>query len=134
MLVRDAEGASRVASVTVEGATSAADADRVARVVAESPLVKTALHGGDPNWGRILAAAGRSGVEIDPCRISIWIGDVQVAEDGAARDYDESVAAAAMREDPVRFRIRVGDGPATGWMWTSDLTRAYVDINSHYRS
>jgi len=134
MLVRDGEGASRVASVTVEGAASAPDADRVARVVAESPLVKTALHGGDPNWGRILAAAGRSGVEIDPSRVSIWIGDVQVAANGAARDYDEEVAAAAMREDPVRFRIRLGDGPGTGWMWTSDLTRAYVDINSHYRS
>jgi glutamate N-acetyltransferase/amino-acid N-acetyltransferase len=134
MLVRDGEGASRVASVTVEGAASAADADRVARVVAESPLVKTALHGGDPNWGRILAAAGRSGVEIDPSRVSIWIGDVWVAENGAARDYAEAVAAAAMREDPVRFRIRVGDGRGTGWMWTSDLSRAYVDINSHYRS
>jgi glutamate N-acetyltransferase/amino-acid N-acetyltransferase len=134
MLVRDGEGASRVASVTVEGARNAADADQVARVVAESPLVKTALHGGDPNWGRILAAAGRSGVELDMARVSIWIGDVWVAENGALRDYDEATAAAAMREDPVRFRIRVGDGPATGWMWTSDLSRGYVDINSHYRS
>jgi glutamate N-acetyltransferase/amino-acid N-acetyltransferase len=134
LLVRDGEGASRVASVTVEGARSVGDADQVARVVAESPLVKTALHGGDPNWGRILAAAGRSGVELDMSRVSIWIGDVWVAENGAARDYDEATAAAAMREDPVRFRIRVGDGPATGWMWTSDLSRGYVDINSHYRS
>jgi len=134
MLVRDGEGATHVASVTVEGALSAADADRVARVVAESPLVKTALHGGDPNWGRILAAAGRSGVELDMSRVSIWIGDVWVAEKGAARKYDEEVAAAAMREDPVRFRIRVGDGPFSGWMWTTDLSRAYVDINSHYRS
>jgi glutamate N-acetyltransferase/amino-acid N-acetyltransferase len=134
MLVRDGEGATRVASVTVEGASSAAEADTVARVIAESPLVKTALHGGDPNWGRILAAAGRSGVDLDIARVSIWIGDVWVAENGAARDYDEAVAAAAMREDPVRFRIRVGDGPASGWMWTSDLSRAYVDINSHYRS
>jgi glutamate N-acetyltransferase/amino-acid N-acetyltransferase len=134
MLVRDGEGATRVASITVEGARSAADADRVARAVAESPLVKTALHGGDPNWGRILAAAGRSGVALDADRVAIWIGDVCVAENGEARDYDESVAAAAMREDPVRLRIRLGEGAATGWMWTSDLSRQYVDINSHYRS
>ncbi len=134
LLVRDGEGATRVASITVEGARSAADADRVARVVAESPLVKTALHGGDPNWGRILAAVGRSGVELDASRVAIWIGDVHVAEGGEARDYDEAVAAAAMREDPVRFRIRLGEGSAAGWMWTSDLSRQYVDINSHYRS
>jgi glutamate N-acetyltransferase / amino-acid N-acetyltransferase len=134
MLVRDGEGATRIASITVEGARSAADADRVARVVAESPLVKTALHGGDPNWGRILAAVGRSGVELDVNRVAIWIGDVCVADRGQARDYDEAVAAAAMREDPVRFRIRLGEGEAAGWMWTSDLSRQYVDINSHYRS
>jgi glutamate N-acetyltransferase/amino-acid N-acetyltransferase len=66
--------------------------------------------------------------------VSIWIGDVWVAEDGHARDYDEAAAAAAMREDPVRFRIRLGEGAATGWMWTSDLSRGYVDINAHYRS
>jgi glutamate N-acetyltransferase / amino-acid N-acetyltransferase len=134
MLVRDGEGATRIASITVEGARSAPEADRVARVVAESPLVKTALHGGDPNWGRILAAVGRSGVELDVNRVAIWIGDVCVAERGEARDYDEAVAAAAMREDPVRFRIRIGEGQAAGWMWTSDFSRQYVDINSHYRS
>jgi glutamate N-acetyltransferase / amino-acid N-acetyltransferase len=134
LLVRDGEGTTRIASITVEGARSAADADRVARVVAESPLVKTALHGGDPNWGRILAAVGRSGVELDIRRVAIWIGDLCVAEHGEARDYDEAVAAAAMREDPVRFRIHLGEGEAAGWMWTTDLSSQYVDINSHYRS
>jgi glutamate N-acetyltransferase/amino-acid N-acetyltransferase len=134
LLVRDGEGATRVAEVRVEGARTAADADRVARAVAESPLVKTALHGGDPNWGRVLAAVGRSGVALEPSRVSIWIGDVHVAEGGAARGYDESAAAAAMREDPVRFRIRLAEGDASGWMWTSDLSHGYVDINAHYRS
>ncbi len=134
LLVRDAEGVTRIAAVTVEGARTSAEAARVSRVVAESPLVKTALHGGDPNWGRILAAVGRSGVELDADKVSIWIGDVWVAENGAARAYDEPTAAAAMREDPVRLRIRLGQGSATGWMWTSDLSRGYVDINSHYRS
>jgi glutamate N-acetyltransferase/amino-acid N-acetyltransferase len=134
MLVRDGEGVTRIAEVRVEGARTAADADRVARVVAESPLVKTALHGGDPNWGRILAAAGRAGVALDIERVSIWIGDVWVAEDGHARAYDEKDAARAMQEDPVRFRIRLGEGTASGWIWTSDFSHGYVDINAHYRS
>lgn len=134
MLVGDGEGVTRIAEVRVEGARTPGDADRIARTVAESPLVKTALHGGDPNWGRVLAAVGRSGVPLDIGRVSIWIGDVHVAEGGAARDYDEKTAAAAMREDPVRLRIRLGEGEASGWMWTSDFSRGYVDINAHYRS
>lgn len=134
MIVRDGEGATRIALVRVEDARSASEADRVARTVAESPLVKTALHGGDPNWGRILAAAGRSGLDLDVSRLDIFIGDVWVAEGGAARAYDEAVAAAAMREDPVRIRLRLNAGTASGWIWTCDLTHGYVDINAHYRS
>ncbi len=134
MLVRDGEGATKVAKVVVEGARSALDADRIARTVAESPLVKTALNGGDPNWGRLLAAVGRAGVPLDVGRVSIWIGDVHVADGGAALEYEESAAAAAMREDPVRFRIHLGEGEAGGWIWTSDLSHGYVDINAHYRT
>ena len=134
MLVRDGEGVTRVAEVRVEGARTEAEADRIARTVAESLLVKTALHGGDPNWGRILAAVGRAGVPLDADRISIWIGDVPVAEGGAACDYEETLAAAAMRTDPVRLRIRLGEGEASAWIWTSDLSHGYVDINAHYRS
>ncbi len=134
MLVRDGEGATRIAHVQIEGARTTADADRIVRTVAESPLVKTALHGGDPNWGRLLAAAGRAGVAFDVNEVSIWIGDLHVAEGGAARDYDEKAAAAAMQQDPVRFRIRLGEGKASSWMWTSDFSRGYVDINAHYRT
>lgn len=134
MLVADGEGVTRIAEVRIEGARTPAEADRIARTVAESPLVKTALHGGDPNWGRVLAAAGRAGVAFDVSRVSIWIGDVLVAASGAARDYDERTAAAAMREDPVRLRVRLGEGEAAGWMWTSDFSHGYVDINAHYRS
>ena len=134
MLVRDGEGVTRIAEVRVEGARSGGEADRVARTVAESPLVKTALHGRDPNWGRILAAVGRSGVDLDVDQVAIWIGDVWVAEGGHARAYEEKDAAKAMLEDPVRFRIRLGDGSASGWMWTSDFSHGYVDINAHYRS
>jgi glutamate N-acetyltransferase/amino-acid N-acetyltransferase len=134
MIVRDGEGATRMAEVRVEGARDAADADRIARVVAESPLVKTALHGGDPNWGRILAAVGRSGVAVDVDRVDIFLGDVWVAEGGRAREYDEDAAHRAMIADPVRIRVRLGQGQAAGWIWTSDFSRGYVDINAHYRS
>jgi glutamate N-acetyltransferase/amino-acid N-acetyltransferase len=134
MLVRDGEGVTKVARVEVEGARTPEDADRVARTIAESPLVKTALHGGDPNWGRVLAALGRAGVALDVDRVSIWIGDVHVAEHGAAVGYEEKAAAAAMQQDPVRLRVRLGEGDASGWIWTSDLTSGYVDINAHYRS
>jgi glutamate N-acetyltransferase/amino-acid N-acetyltransferase len=134
MLVRDGEGVTKIADVRVEGARTTADADRIARVVAESALVKTALHGGDPNWGRILAAVGRAGVALDIGRVAIWIGEVWVAEDGHARAYDEKDAARAMQEDPVRIRIRLGEGNAAGWIWTSDFSHGYVDINAHYRS
>jgi len=134
MLVRDGEGVTRIAEVLVEGARTPGDADRIARTVAESPLVKTALHGGDPNWGRVLAAVGRAGVPLDIRRVSLWIGDVHVAEAGAAREYAEKTAALAMQEDPVRLRIRLAEGEASGWIWTSDFSHGYVDINAHYRS
>ena len=134
MLVRDGEGVTKIAEVVVEGARTAADADRIARTIAESPLVKTALHGGDPNWGRILAAAGRAGVPFDVSRAAVWIGDVAVCAGGAALDYVEKEAATAMHEDPVRLRLRIGEGDATGFLWTSDFSRGYVDINAHYRS
>jgi glutamate N-acetyltransferase/amino-acid N-acetyltransferase len=134
MLVSDGEGVTRIAEVRVEGARTSADADRIARTVAESPLVKTALHGGDPNWGRVLAAVGRAGVPLDISRVSLWIGDVHVAESGAARAYAEKTAAAAMQEEPVRLRIRLAEGEASGWIWTSDFSHGYVEINAHYRS
>ncbi|MCU0241856.1 MAG: bifunctional glutamate N-acetyltransferase/amino-acid acetyltransferase ArgJ [Vicinamibacteria bacterium] len=134
LLIRDGEGVTRVAEVCVEGLRSAAEADRIARVVAESPLVKTALNGGDPNWGRILAAAGRAGVDVNMNAVDIFLGDVWVAEHGAARDYDEAEAVRALREDPVRVRVRFHDGAASGVVWTCDLSQAYVDINGSYRS
>ncbi len=134
MLIHDGEGATCVAEVRVEGARSAGEADRIARVVAESPLVKTALSGRDPNWGRILAAVGRSGVEVDMGLVDIFLGDVWVAEQGCAREYEESLAAKALREDPVRIRIRLNSGTAQGVIWTCDLSKGYVEINGSYRS
>jgi len=134
MVVRDGEGATRVAEVRVEGAATARDADVVARTVAESPLVKTALHGGDPNWGRILAAVGRSGIAIGAGGVDIHLGDIQVAAASAAVAYDENAAHEQMVADPIRIRIVLHEGSASGWMWTCDFSHGYVDINAHYRS
>ena len=130
MLVRDGEGVTRVAEVRVEGARTAGEADRIARTVAESPLVKTALHGGDPNWGRVLAAVGRAGVPLDAGRISIWIGDVHVAEGGAAcdvrREDGRGGDAGGPGPDPRAARRgrgrRAGCGPPTSPTATSTST------------
>jgi glutamate N-acetyltransferase / amino-acid N-acetyltransferase len=134
MLVRDGEGVTRVAHVFVDGARTLADADRIARTVGESSLVKTALHGGDPNWGRVLAAIGRAGVALDISGVSIRIGQVLVARGGAAVEYSERDAAEAMQQDTVQLTISLAEGHASGSVWTSDLSHEYVDINAHYRS
>ena len=134
MIVRDGEGVTRVAEVRVEGAASPYIADRVARTVACSPLVKTALHGGDPNWGRILAAVGRAGVHVEIDRIDIFLGDVWVAERGAARTYSEDAAHREVTGDTVHIRVVLHQGTASGSIWTSDFSKDYVAINAHYRS
>jgi len=134
LIIRDGEGAARVAEVRVEGARLESEADRIARTVAESPLVKTALNGGDPNWGRVLAAVGRAGVDVDMSEVDLFLGDVWVAEGGRARSYDENLARRALLEDPIRIKIHLRSGRAVGWMWTCDLSHGYVDINAHYRS
>ena len=134
MMIRDGEGVQRIAEVVVKGARSEADALRIARTIADSPLVKTALHGGDPNWGRVIAAAGRAGVDFDIDKLDIHIGDVFVCEGGAARIYDEAAAHQAMLADPGRLTIDLHAGEATESMWMCDLTRSYVDINAHYRT
>jgi glutamate N-acetyltransferase / amino-acid N-acetyltransferase len=134
MLIRDGEGTTRVAEVRVEGAQSPDDAVRVARTVAESPLVKTALYGGDANWGRILGAVGRAGVKLDIDRVDIFLGEVWVCEAGAAREYDESLATDAFTRDTVLIRVRLNAGAESASIWTCDLSHGYVDINGSYRS
>lgn len=135
-IVRDAEGASRFVTVEVGGASTKAEALAVCYTVAHSPLVKTALFAGDPNWGRILAAVGRSGVEgLDPNRIGLWINDVLVARHGAvSADYAESDGQAAMQCPEVLLRIDLGMGDESETIWTSDLSHEYVRINAEYRT
>jgi glutamate N-acetyltransferase/amino-acid N-acetyltransferase len=135
-LVRDAEGASRFVTVTVGGGASEAECLDVAFTVAHSPLVKTALFAGDPNWGRILAAVGRAGLkDLDTEAVAIRINDLPIAEGGCrAAAYDEAALAAAMAGRELSVDIELGRGTARERVWTSDLSYDYVRINAEYRS
>jgi glutamate N-acetyltransferase / amino-acid N-acetyltransferase len=133
-IVEDGEGAQRVIEIEVRGAASGRAAERIARTIANSPLVKTAFAGADPNWGRILAAAGRSGVDFDPRRTAIWIGGVAVCRGGRELGFDEAAVHQKMLGKYVRVRIDLGSGRATACVWTCDLTQEYVHINASYRT
>lgn len=134
-IVRDGEGATKFVELRVTGARDDTDARTVAFAIANSPLVKTAVAGEDPNWGRVVMAVGKSGAEADRDRLSIWFGDVLVAKNGTvAADYVEAEAAAHMRRDEVVITADLGIGPGTATVWTCDLTRGYIDINADYRS
>ena len=133
-IVDDGEGAQRVIEIEVQGAPSDHVADQIARTIANSPLVKTAFAGADPNWGRILAAAGRSGARFNPERTDIWIAGVAVCRRGREHSFDERAVHRKMlaKHVPVRIHLRSGDGVAR--IWTCDLTIEYVHINSSYRT
>ena len=131
-LVKDGEGVNRTMRITVRGAKSQDDADRAARGIAVSPLVKTAIAGGDPNWGRIINAAGYSGADFDPGAVTLWIGDVKVMESGVCARFDEAAAAAVFQMDEFEVVLDLNAGRAESWYYTSDLTHGYVDINADY--
>ena len=135
-IVADGEGATRLVSIVVSGARNEAEAEAVGFVVAESPLVKTALFAGDPNWGRILAAVGRAPIEsLDVNGVAIAINGHPIAiAGGIAEAYDESVIAACMAEDQFAIEINLGRGVAQATVWTCDLSYDYVRINAEYRS
>ena len=134
-VVRDGEGASKFLEVRVTGAASDDDAARVALSIANSPLVKTAVAGQDPNWGRIVAAIGKSGAMADRDKLTIRFGDMSVAQNGfRAPDYDESKAAAYMQQQDLIFAVDLGLGKAARTVWTCDLTSRYIEINADYRS
>ena len=134
-VVRDGEGATKFVTISVSGAADDADARRVAFSIANSPLVKTAIAGEDPNWGRVVMAVGKSGAEADRDRLSIWFGKTLVADKGkVSPDYKESDAEAHMRKDDVSIRVDLGLGDGTAAVYTCDLTAQYVSINADYRS
>ena len=134
-VIRDGEGARKLITVTVTGAASTLDAKAVAMAVAESPLVKTAIAAEDANWGRIVMAIGKSGVALDPARLTVQMGGHPlVVSEGRITPFDESPFAQHLKEDEIRIDIDLGMGSARGHAWGCDLTHAYIDINASYRS
>jgi glutamate N-acetyltransferase / amino-acid N-acetyltransferase len=133
-IVEDGEGATRVIEIEVRGARTEAGAATIARTIANSPLVKTAFAGGDPNWGRILAAAGRSGVKFDPARASIDLAGVRVCGNGIEKRFNERTVHARMLAKFVPVRLDLHGGRATAHVWTCDFTAEYVRINASYRT
>lgn len=135
-LVRDGEGATKLITISVTGAQNINESDRVAYTVAHSPLVKTAFFASDPNWGRILAAVGRSGVKnLDINTLKIFIGDVCIVENGARSvSYSEELGKKVMSETEITISIQLGRGDAKSKIWTCDFSYDYVKINAEYRS
>jgi glutamate N-acetyltransferase/amino-acid N-acetyltransferase len=134
-VVRDGEGATKFVEIRVTGAATAEDAHRVAMATANSPLVKTAIAGEDPNWGRVVMAVGKSGAQADRDLLTIRFGDITVAEKGwRSPDYSEEAAAAYMKQAELVIGVDLGLGTAAKSVWTCDLTHRYIDINADYRS
>lgn len=133
-VARDGEGATKLVEIAVQGARDERSAERVGRTIAQSPLVKTALFGNDPNWGRILAAAGRSGVRFDPGRARVMIGDQTVYAEGTGRPFDRDAAHDYLTEPEVRIVVDLGSGSAHAALWTCDFSYDYVKINAEYHT
>ncbi len=140
-VARDGEGATCLVAVAVEGGADDEAARRIARTVAGSSLVKCAIHGRDPNWGRIVAAAGRAGVDFDPQAVALWLGEHQLMAAGQPLAFDRPAASAYLKaraagsyldDDTVAIRLRVGEGPGRGIAWGCDLSDQYVRINADY--
>jgi glutamate N-acetyltransferase/amino-acid N-acetyltransferase len=133
-VARDGEGATRLLEVRVTGAASEHDALRVSRTVSGSPLVRTAVHGADANWGRIVAAAGRAGVDFEPERMTVRLNGLAVLEPGYRSDYSEERASELLSQEEVVLEVDLGSGDAEATTWTCDLTKGYIDINASYRT
>jgi len=133
-VARDGEGATRLVELRVTGGATDAQAHRVGDAIACSPLVKTAIHGNDPNWGRILAAAGYSGEAIEPDRVGLWFGDgdVQLLDRGLPVAFDAARASALLQQDPAIIHLDLGLGTASAVVWTCDFSAEYVRINADY--
>ncbi|MDT2083485.1 MAG: bifunctional glutamate N-acetyltransferase/amino-acid acetyltransferase ArgJ [Planktomarina sp.] len=134
-VVRDGEGATKFITVNVAGAASNKDAHKVAMAIANSPLVKTAIAGEDPNWGRVVMAVGKSGAVANRDHLSIWFGSHLVAERGQiAKNYKEASTAKYMKQSALSIHVDLGIGSSFSTVWTCDLTNDYVKINADYRS
>ena len=134
MLARDGEGATKLVEVVVKRARNRDDAEKAARAVAESPLVKTAVFANDANWGRIMMAIGKSGAEFDPYQVDVYLADYQLVKAGMDARYDEDKATGLFAQDPVRITIDLRAGDAEITMWTCDYSYDYIRINADYRT
>ena len=134
-IVRDGEGATKFIEVHVEGAVSDESAETVARSIADSPLVKTAMAAQDANWGRIVMAVGKAGEPADRDKLAIWIGEEQITEAGIVHpNYSEDRANVFLQQDDILVRVDMGMGDGSASIWTCDLTHGYIEINAGYRS
>ncbi len=133
-IARDGEGATCLVEISVQGAASDAEALQAAKTVATSPLVKTAIFGADPNWGRVLAAIGRSGSQVDPARTALWLGQVQLVSGGEPLPFDVEAARAVLKEPEVLVTAHLGLGNGQATVWTCDLSYKYVEINAEYHT
>jgi len=133
-IARDGEGATKLIEIRVVGVPTEADAVRIGRSISRSNLVKTAIYGEDANWGRILCAAGYSGVDFDPDRVDVYIGDLLVCKDGAGLAFDEQRAKEILKQSEVVVTLDLKAGGAEATVWTCDLTYDYVKINGSYRT
>jgi len=129
---RDGEGATKLVEVTVNGAPNVAEARAAARTVVSSSLVKTAIYGSDPNWGRILAAVGRSGVEVVEAKIDLYLGKLCLLKAGRPQSFDREEAVKLLKEKEISIILDLNLGGGTATAWGCDLTEEYVKINSHY--
>ncbi len=134
MLARDGEGATKLVEVVVKRAKNRNDAEKAARAVAESPLVKTAVFANDANWGRIMMAIGKSGAEFDPYQVDVYLADYQLVKAGMDAGYDEDKATSLFAQDPVRITIDLAAGDTEITMWTCDYSYDYIRINADYRT
>lgn len=134
-IVADAEGARHRVTIDVHGARTDQEAKQIARAVAESPLVKTAVYGADPNWGRIVSAAGYAGVEFDPQKVALWLEGALLYEDGVPVSFDADALSETLRSRfDVHIRLQFDRGQATARFWTCDLTEEYVQLNAEYHT
>ena len=133
-IVRGGEGATKLVTVSVSGAASRAEARQAAKAIANSLLVKTAIHGGDPNWGRLIAAAGRAGVAFELSRASVMMGPIVLFKDGRPHDEAAPEAAAYLKHPELTVVVDLGAGTASSTVWTCDLSAEYVRINADYRT
>ena len=134
MIARDGEGAKKLVIVEVQGARKPSDAERIARAIANSPLVKTAIAGSDPNWGRIICAAGYSGALFDPNKVDIRVNDLLLCRDGVDAGFDEASARKELDGKEITLRLDLHQGKASAHIWTCDLTHDYITINASYRT